>query len=222
MTASFVSDTHQFQESSSSMTVTVPSGVQDGDVLLAFFVCRDLQPATISGWTQIWNADRSTLDYYAAYYRVASSEPSSYSWTWADARSVPKATVNAVALRGVDSTTLLSGVSNTDTAPSINAPDAGLIVGFWGSYYGGITAYTLDSAMTEIELQTNLNSSQMSYVSGYEAVSAGATGTRTSSTGSAGRQHGGLVYFAAAAGGMLRRHPGMDGMPDTMSGGMLG
>ena len=222
MTASFVSDTHQFQESTSNMTVTVPSGVQDDDVLLAFFVCRDLQPATISGWTEIYKADRSSSDYYAAYYRVASSEPSTYSWNWADTRSVPKAAVNVIALRGVDSTTLLSVVSNTDTAPSINAPDAGLIVGFWGSYYGVSTAYTLDASMTLIESQTNLNLSLMSYVSGYEAVAAGATGTRTSVTGSAGRQHGALVYFAAAAGGMLRRHPGMDGMPDTMSGGMLG
>ena len=222
MTASYVSDTHQFQESSSSMTVTVPSGVQDGDVLLAFFVCRDLEPDTISGWTQIWKADRSSFDYYAAYYRVASSEPSTYSWSWASSTSVPKAAVNVIALRGVDSTTLLTGVSNTDTAPSINAPTAGLIVGFWASYFGVATAYTLDASMTGIEVQTNLNSSTMSYISGYEAVAAGATGTRTSVTGSAGRQHGGLVYFSAAAGGMLRRHPGMDGMVDTMSGGMVG
>ena len=192
--ASIVNNTHQFQETSANMTVSVPSGTSDGDLMLACFVCRDLKPAIISGWTAAYRVDRSTTDWFALFYRVASSEPASYSWAWDIAQPVPKAAVNVITITDCNPTTILYGYSLTDTTPSITASGSGIIIGWWSSYFGVSVGYALDASLSLITSQVNLNGSSMSYITGYETVSPGPTGTRTSTTGSSSRNQASLIF----------------------------
>jgi hypothetical protein len=82
----------QFRIANSSgnatVTVTKPSGVVDGDLLIAILGTGQdtgqTSMATVpSGWTQLGsftlNADGEAV---AVYYKVASSEPSSWNWIW--------------------------------------------------------------------------------------------------------------------------------------------
>lgn len=67
---------------SSSLTVGVPSGVSNGDVMLAlvfYNVGRTLNPP--GAWTQIYSKETNAFGFQAAlFYRICSAEPSSYTW----------------------------------------------------------------------------------------------------------------------------------------------
>ena len=67
-----------------SLGVSRPTGVADGDVLLAVVAWYDYTLTPPSGWTQIgvtrtWSIGSNTA-YARVYYKVASSEPASYTW----------------------------------------------------------------------------------------------------------------------------------------------
>lgn len=68
----------------STRTASVPSGTVDGDVMLAFTSNNNTstEPLTApSGWTLL-DEQNSTNVEMECWYRVASSEPASYVWTW--------------------------------------------------------------------------------------------------------------------------------------------
>lgn len=72
--------------SASSIAVSKPSGVADGDVLVAIFAWdtgSSFTLNTLSGWTLIrTDSVASGVTNLASYYKVASSEGSSYTWTF--------------------------------------------------------------------------------------------------------------------------------------------
>lgn len=90
---------------SEDVTVDVPSGVQDGDVLLGFYHNPDDDPLTValSGFTQIALIGDATADDHktGAWYRVASSEPSSYTFD-STGSGANQTSAMIMALRGVD------------------------------------------------------------------------------------------------------------------------
>src|SRR5688572_2066374 len=70
---------------STTLAVNVPAGTQDGDLLLtriAVFSNRTITPPAGGAWTLIReDADATVFTKVQSYYRVASSEPASYTWT---------------------------------------------------------------------------------------------------------------------------------------------
>jgi hypothetical protein len=106
-----------------------PAGVEDGD-LLVFWVSTNTAHtvnSAPSGWTQIGSTqDHGTDTSMSAFYRVASSEPSSYTFTSYFPGSEAYAAL-MLAYSNVDPSVPLDGVtpvqevsSNTATAPSIS------------------------------------------------------------------------------------------------------
>lgn len=67
-----------------NLVVNVPTGVQDGDVIVAFVykaVNATHSLTAPGGWTQIGTNQDSTNIQASAWWRIASSEPASYTWT---------------------------------------------------------------------------------------------------------------------------------------------
>lgn len=67
-----------------SVPVSVPSGITDGDLLIAFIATDNDSGAAFTapaGWTTIEGPNGNNSSAGGVYYRVASSEPSSYTWT---------------------------------------------------------------------------------------------------------------------------------------------
>jgi hypothetical protein len=84
MTVTFRSYSTGQADGSKTLTISKPSGVISGDVMLAFFYINpNGQTVTPpSGWTLIANTTYGGNDTaYAAYKIAGSSEPTSYSWT---------------------------------------------------------------------------------------------------------------------------------------------
>ncbi len=68
-----------------SLVITRPTGVANGNVLVAQVTTRNNAAITApAGWTQIGTTLTSgaTLE-QAVYYKVANAEPANYTWTWA-------------------------------------------------------------------------------------------------------------------------------------------
>lgn len=62
-----------------AVTINVPSGTANGDIMLAFTSSGSTAFTAPSGWTQIYNTSNGAG--MTAWYRVASSEPSNYTFT---------------------------------------------------------------------------------------------------------------------------------------------
>ena len=85
-----------------SLATNVPAGVQDGDLLLWTLVGNNNTAApTPSGWT-VWKTSTTTAHNQSTFYRVASSEPASYTAT---GLASGRWGAGMLALRGVDQTT---------------------------------------------------------------------------------------------------------------------
>lgn len=123
----------------SGATIPVQTGVVNGDLMLVFIRCvvvTAISPP--SGWTQIYHVQNTAGAgmTHAAYYRIAASEPSSYTWSNSAAGSQEYI---LAAYSGVNSTipidtsaSDLSGATTTVTAPAITTSYAnGMIVGCW-------------------------------------------------------------------------------------------
>ena len=85
-----------------SLTLTVPSGVANGDVLYAAVIYED-GPAVSDppGWTLVAEASNAGNDRTRLLRHVAASEPASYTWTFSAANNAGGA---MVAYAGVDTT----------------------------------------------------------------------------------------------------------------------
>jgi len=196
----FVNSTESEQDTAgSNLTINVPGSVVDDDVLIAIVVHSDDEPATTitppGGWTQelgktgMGTAAVSPPVIYV-YSRVASSEPSNYTWSWdTDGGKVG----SILAYRGVDtgdpvpatpSVNAQTGTGTDPIAPSVTTAvdDEWIICAGWcddddmsqsgGSYPGGM------NGRHEAETATGGNGCGLS-VADEERVSAGSTGTRT-------------------------------------------
>lgn len=100
--------------STKSVTVSKPTGTQEGDIMFAMITRGDtnaVPTSAPSGWGALANK-RGVWDYYGLYYKVAGgSEPSTYTWDWAAGSST---SIVVVAYRGkFDSADPIDAYSNT-------------------------------------------------------------------------------------------------------------
>jgi len=107
--------------STTTITLNVPAGVVNGQLLLAVLTIDGGSSATITppaGWTLANRTNSSTLIAQGLYYRIANTEPASYSWTTSNRNS----SAVMAAYSGVDPNTPLIGVAtraSTSTTSSL-------------------------------------------------------------------------------------------------------
>lgn len=161
--SSFVASDVYDSASSNSATVTKPAGTADGDILFALVKhnANEAFSSTPSGWTQLgtsrWLTTSSSM--FSLFYKVASSEPADYTWTWATAA---RTAIRIAAYRGgFDTADPIDVVSDStyqtnDTtlrAAAMTASAANSVVLFFGGTHISaaqtFTPPTAPASMTE-------------------------------------------------------------------------
>lgn len=196
-----------------SVVVNLPAGTVDGDVLIAAFLDRQASATKVqllSGWTEIRNDPFvAPVAFLTSFYKVASSEPSSYTWTMS-----PNANCSGgiAAYSGVDTTTPIdvTGVgqvnasSTSVTAPAITPTSANVLLVFVGGL-GGSTSptWTPPGSMNErfeaVNSAANIVAVELAdEVYNNPGVS---TGTRVATASAAAVNAGQLIALRPASGG---------------------
>lgn len=140
----------------SSLVVNVPAGVVDGDFMLTVGHKNPTTSATIttpSGWTVFQGPDANAGITCFAYFRTASSEPASYTWTQAGATPAAIYGVGTFAFRGYDPTNIIGDASvstayttaQTTTAPSVSPAQNSMIFTYRGASWSGTTEPTMST-----------------------------------------------------------------------------
>jgi hypothetical protein len=167
---------------SGTVTVDRPAGVTDGDLLLAVIVERNRRCQAPSGFTlEVENRTQdggatTSSGRVAVYSRVASSEPSSYTFNLTNTtatvcyilRITPGADVVAAASR--------DQVSNSNVLPSMVAPAGGMLL-YLGARRNIATTLAWPSSTTVLHQFSE--SSHTGGVGYEEDLPAGATGERS-------------------------------------------
>jgi hypothetical protein len=171
MTVAFVADADVTNGTAgTSVVVSRPTGTADGHVLVAFIAAvGNPSISTPSGWTLIGTQDGSTGTRIAAYQKVASSEPASWTWTLGSSQR----NIGWVgAYSGVDTSSPVfdtlsgsagSGTSYTSGSDTINIHRQGglttaAVVGV-RTASGSATTWTASVFATEVaDLSTNAGS----------------------------------------------------------------
>ncbi len=132
--------------SSTTTKLTVPAGVQNGDLLLAFYSYWSLATATApSGWTLLHSATASGSGVETVWYRVAASDAPGAGYTWTFGGSTSYAAGGMVAYRGVASAPFEDGFCTTQgnsATPSLcsfaNSVAGDLYLGFFATENTGL------------------------------------------------------------------------------------
>lgn len=197
------------QTSSATATLSVPSGTQADDVLIALLWARGDNSQTITppaGWTAVTALLRTgnntaTDANHQVFVRVAGgSEPGSYTWTLG---SSMQWSGGMVAYRGVDtaapidnSSTQIVATSATITAPSLTTLTNGAQLVYAIGVNSGSTSITAPSGYSErFQVTTNLRSA----VADHAQATAGASGT-VAATLSASRSAIAVLFALRPAG----------------------
>jgi len=162
---------------SSSLTINVPSGTQNGDVMVAHVIVQTAgnSLAAPTGWNIIKRQDTSTNISTATYFKVAgSSEPSSYTWTFGTSGEASGGIGSYI---GVNTTTPIdtnhaqynNGVSNVDNAGVTTTVSNDMLVyavgiiiptsvqapsGFTEGFYSATNSKTTSQMFDEIDAST--------------------------------------------------------------------
>lgn len=103
--------------------INVPTGVRDGDILVCISGNRNGSAAPPDGWTQVYYNDASSGEWNGCWYRVASSEPSSYTWTFTGLVALLMA-----CFRNVNVKTSQNWAANLEKAPSVTGVAGGILI----------------------------------------------------------------------------------------------
>ena len=170
------SATRQNPNTSSSLTINVPSGTTDGDLMVAFMAAEDnLTWTGATGWTEV--ADQGLAPSLRVAYKVASSsEPASYTFTSTDSRltagsilTYRGASYDAIGSFAVDASPLVV------TGPTA-AADFSVLLVVAADASDNITFGTPSDMAPEV---TQNDATKPSYAIFDQYVVAGATGTRS-------------------------------------------
>jgi hypothetical protein len=183
--------------SSSQLILTKPSGVAAGDLLIAF-MCGDSSAAWTgdTGWTELIDGRASVgLPGVRVAYKIATgSEGSSYTFTCS--QTTGSGVILAYRNAAVDVTGSAAGASFGDVvATSITLSADGLLLGFF-AHSSGSRSFTAPSGMSLIAEDTD--SAQPSFALFGQEVTAGATGSRTSTPSFGGGASGVLIGIKGA------------------------
>lgn len=183
-----------------SITIGKPAGTADGDVIVVgmnYGILAD--PITPpSGWSLLYSSgDFGVSRIVRVYAKVASSEGASWTWTVTIATNwVIHATAHSDLSTDVPNASggQVNGSSTSVTAPSITTTkDNCDLVGFFGSNNG--SAFTPASGMTERQDDTQGSNHNLELAT-QTLGSAGSTGTRVATQGTAGASVGWIGAFA--------------------------
>ena len=132
-----------------SIIMTMPSGVQNGDVLVMSITLNQSFPInSITGWTNIYSNSAFSL-----WYKIASSEPSTYTVNINDGLSSDKAAGTIIAISGGEFVANNSTWTNTQqnaSSTTIQAPTLGTFATTNGIdiFFGGTRTGTTAAAPT--------------------------------------------------------------------------
>jgi hypothetical protein len=175
---------------STSITMTVPSGVAVGDLLVASVNASGTAVITApGGWTSVV-AGAGTGYYGSEQYRVATAaDVAGASYVWTLGATARKATGSILSYTGVDTTTIgaaaaSAGSSTTATFNGVTTAVANSRVILTGSGFNGTAAFTFGtptSTTSRLNFATSSTGSQVRSFSGdFLQATAGATGNKTS------------------------------------------
>jgi cellulose synthase/poly-beta-1,6-N-acetylglucosamine synthase-like glycosyltransferase len=184
-----------------SFTIFLPTGLQQGDLMLAAISTRGGSAVTIStdaGWTLIRRVDNGATLSLAIYWKVAGANEGDFHFTLG---SQQKAIVDIIAYAGVDPTSpvdvengQLTAAGTSHSTPSITTTGANeMVVAHFGN--AATSTWTPPTGMTEEDdMATNLGGTTTNASIETDDVlqaSAGATGvkTATSAVSAAGATH---------------------------------
>ena len=129
-----------FTNGATTLSIPVPAGVQQGDVLVAAIGVRGNPTITPpAGWTLVVNTPNGTTMRQAAFVHVvgATAEPSSYTWTFSVSQP---AAGGMAAYSGANTTpvTVFAGQANPSstsiTAPSVSTFEPGdMLIGMFAT-----------------------------------------------------------------------------------------
>lgn len=177
----FISSSTNAVGLSASNTVTAPTGIQNGDILIAYGALQGSSETISSypsGFIQIMSSANSALSSFCAY-KVAASESGNYTFTWSTNKE-NRITIlvyrNATRINTVG---IPETVSTTDTsvAPSITPSFQGVLLSFFANRAGSKTVGTAPSGMTQRAFANTGQPSLAAY--DLRPQNATATGTKT-------------------------------------------
>jgi hypothetical protein len=179
--------------SSTSVVISVPSSVANGDLLLAEVSWGGGTGVTVTppaGWTLVRRDDSTTVFGMATYKRLAAAEPANYTWTLSPSSSF---SATMIAYRGVDLVNPIdthSGQANASStsvsAPTLTTTYANEQLVFYGQV-GAVATFTPPGSFAE---QSDINFGE---IADQLFATPGATGTITATASSAGLNIGQLV-----------------------------
>lgn len=203
----------------SPCTVNVPAGVVNGDVMVAVVMAGGANTLTPpAGWTQL-DVAFSLGPSIGSWYRVASSEPASYNWTYSGSLNV---TGIISAYSGVDTTTPVPQHSawHRRTSSTLITGDSitTTVNGTWILHLGGDSSATTITQPSGWNQRANPNAggtttalSDIPFAS-LGAPTSGPTGD-FNATGASGNTQGSLIALKPAGAAAVTAHARALGAP---------
>ena len=183
---------------STSTALTVPAGVRDGDMLLAFFSYWSMFGSTApAGWQLLHTVTSNGSGTEAVWYRFASNDTPGSNRTWTFTGSGPYAAGGMIALRGTaasfeDGFCTTNGNNASPTLCGFSTTHANdLYLGFYSTEKTGLA---LPGDLTSIVLSQYVNGSHFGVAAARKSL--GAPGTVPADIGSMVR--GGWATIAIA------------------------
>lgn len=209
MTWQFRTGTNAVASSSTddSVTINVPAGTANGNLLVCVLVFQTAgEPApTFTGWTLDANVNGIGADLSAyAYYRIASSEPASYTPTWTNERCAAAMMCayedgGGAITRDTSVATLYSS-ANTHTNNEATAASANsLIVSIHCGDEGTTNADYTSPTLTERAKVLGQTGTPGAIITADAQPAAGATGAKTATYDRSDTGAGGIIIFKVPA-----------------------
>lgn len=179
-----------------SLTVTKPSGVVDGDVMIAFVTISADKTivAAPGGWIQLDSRSTGSATgdcLTAVWYRVASSEGANYVWDFSGGADAAAAIVaysgaSTSAPVQVSGYRLMSSSATTHTSPSVStSSDNTVTISAYGTnpVFNGDTTFTTPAGLTaRAEADPGVGTTNRAVLAVYDKVTASAGATSDKAT----------------------------------------
>jgi uncharacterized protein (DUF2141 family) len=177
----FVSASTNRANASTTVTVTAPTGIQNGDLMVCVFYAAAASTSSLpSGFTSAYTDNTANNPRIAVGWKVAASESGNYVFTAASSTNVTASILvyrNATAFHIVG--TINRAFSATATANSISPTSTGVLLASFSSSIISPTVSTAPSGMTVRTNTTGSTSAPTNYVYDQALTATGATGSRS-------------------------------------------
>lgn len=208
MAVAFRASASNANPSSNSLTVNIPAGTQNGDIMIAVFeisISISNEINTPSGWTLLDNA-ASVGPNVASYWRVASAEPASYTWTFSATNAVSGIIASYSGGGSIDTHGAFNRTTSSTsiTANSISTAIDGDMLVFVVGCSAAETSYTGPAGFTQRATPSTAGGACL--LADMLQTTHGATGSVTTTAASSANTNASLIAIA----------PGVAATPDTV------